>query len=92
MAVVLSFGMGCIVFPQTALMVLASPSPDHGMWVVAAVLTIVPVWVGTLAVGCLVRIPVGIGRMVKRFARRGAEAGLPRGRIWDQWMDGPERQ
>jgi hypothetical protein len=53
-------------------------------------LTVLAVWIGTLAVGCLVMIPLGIWRFSKRLARKGAGKVIAQGRLWDRWMDGPE--
>jgi len=50
---------------------------------------VLAVWIGTLTVGCLVMIPVGIRRLNKRLARKGAGRTIPQGQLWDRWMDGP---
>ena len=53
-------------------------------------LGVLAIWVGTLSVGCLVMIPVGIGSLSKRLARKGAGKTIPEEMLWDRWIDGPE--
>jgi len=63
------------------------------VWAVGPALwffAVLAVWIGTLTVGCLVMIPVGIWRLSKRLARTGAGRTVPQGQLWDRWMDGPE--
>lgn len=62
---------------------------DGSVWGMAAFLTVVPIWVGTLTVGCLVMIPVWIWRLCQRIS--GPKAAKPsyEKQLWDQWMDGP---
>ena len=74
-------------------LVIAAVQSFFAVWAIAAflwLLTALAVWIGTLAVGCLVMIPVGIWRLSKRLARKGAGKINPQGRLWDRWMDGPE--
>lgn len=78
----------------TAVAVLiAALKVDPNVWVVIACLwflIVFAIWFGTLAIGCLVMIPVGIWRVCKRFAPTGAEEAIPQRGLWDSWMDGPE--
>jgi hypothetical protein len=63
------------------------------VWAVAAglwFLAVAAIWIGTLAVGCVVMIPVEIWRLGKRLARKRESRVIPQGRLWDRWMDGPE--
>jgi hypothetical protein len=53
-------------------------------------LGVLAVWLGTLSVGCVVMTPVWIWRLCKRLAGKIAGKTTPQGRLWDQWMDGPE--
>ena len=53
-------------------------------------LGVLAVWLGTLSVGCLVTTPVWIWMLCKRLAGKSAEKTTSQGRLWDQWMDGPE--
>jgi hypothetical protein len=53
-------------------------------------LTVLAVWNGTFAVGCLVMIPLVKWEISKRLARKGAGKIIAQGRLWDRWMDGPE--
>lgn len=63
---------------------------DHELWGIAAFLILVPIWVGTLIAGCFVMIPVWVSRFVRRPTRKRVGKTPPEGRVWDQWMDGPE--
>ncbi len=54
------------------------------------VLLVFASWVGTLIVGCLIMIPVWIWWFGKRLAQTGLKRTIPKERLWDQWMDGPE--
>ncbi len=55
-----------------------------------AVLLVFASWVGTLIVGCLIMVPVWIWRFGKHLAQARIRVTVPQGRLWDQWMDGPE--
>jgi hypothetical protein len=81
------------VFPVMILLAasLAAKSHDHSVWEVAAILTLFPIWVGTLTVGCLVMIPVWIWRLCKRLARGVSGKTISQERLWDRWIDGPEQ-
>jgi len=68
----------------------AAMARDYELWEIAAFVTLIPIWVGTLTVGCLVMIPVWVWRLYKRFSQEGAKKTTPQGRLWDQWMDGPQ--
>ncbi len=48
------------------------------------------IWVGTLVAGCLVMVPVWISRYGKSLAQTRMKRTIPKERLWDQWMDGPE--
>jgi uncharacterized membrane protein YhaH (DUF805 family) len=80
------------IFPFVFLLAasLTAKRHDRTLWELTTFLTLFPIWVGTLTVGCLVMIPVWIWRLCKRLARKGAGKPIPYGRLWDRWMDGPE--
>jgi hypothetical protein len=80
------------IFPFAILLaaLLTAKRHDHTVWEVATFLTLFPIWVGTLTVGCLVMIPVWIWRLCKRLSGTNAGKNIPQGRLWDRWMDGPE--
>ncbi len=63
---------------------------DHELWGIAACCTLVPIWVGSLIAGFCVMIPLWVWRLVRRSTRKRLGKTLPDGRVWDQWMDGPE--
>ena len=74
-------------------LVIAAVQSFVEVWAIAAflwLLTVLAVWIGTLAVGCLVMIPLVMWGFSKRLARKGAGKINPQGRVWDRWMDGPE--
>ena len=74
-------------------LVIAAVQYSFEVWAISAALwfmIVVAVWIGTLTVGCLVMIPVGIWRLSKRLARGGLGETIPQGRVWDRWMDGSE--
>jgi hypothetical protein len=74
-------------------LVIAAVQCYFEVWAIGADLwlfSVLAVWIGTLTVGCLVMIPVGIWRLSKRLARKGAGRTIPQGQLWDRWMDGPE--
>ncbi len=76
-----------------AMLVTAVIQGNHETWIIAAVLcpvTILVIWIATLTIGCLLMIPLGIWRLSKRLARKGAGRTIPQGQLWDRWMDGPE--
>ena len=54
------------------------------------VLLVFASWVGTLIVGCLIMLPVWIWRFGERLAQTRNTGTIPKERLWDQWMDGPE--
>ena len=86
-SVFLTFGVTLAMFVTAAM--LGNPLA----WSIALVLcplTILILWIGTLTVGCLVMIPVSLWRLSKLLTRKGAEKTTPQGRLWDQWIDGPE--
>jgi hypothetical protein len=68
---------------------LAAKRPDSTVWGVATFLTLFPIWVGTLTVGCLVMIPVWIWRLCQRLSGKHAAKTKPQNQLWDQWIDGP---
>jgi hypothetical protein len=83
----LTFGVTVAMFLTAA--ILGNPV----VWAVVLILcplTILILWLGTLTVGCLVMIPVALWRLSKLLTRKGAEKTTPQGRLWDQWIDGPE--
>jgi hypothetical protein len=85
--VFLTFGVTFAMFATAA--ILGNPF----VWAIALILcplTILILWIGTLTIGCLVMIPVVVCRLSKLMARHGAEKITPQGRVWDQWIDGPE--
>jgi hypothetical protein len=47
-------------------------------------------WVGTLIVGGLIMVPVWLWRFGKRLAQKRAQETIPKGWLWDNWIDGPE--
>jgi hypothetical protein len=74
-------------------LVIAAVQYSFEVWAISAALwfiIIVAVWIGSLTVGCMVMIPVGIWRLSKRLARGGLGETIASGRLWDRWMDGPE--
>jgi hypothetical protein len=74
-------------------LVIAAVRFNSEVWAISAVLwflVVLAVWIGTLTVGCLVMIPVGIWRLRKRLASKGLGETIASGRLWDRWMDGPE--
>jgi hypothetical protein len=74
-------------------LVIAALQFSFEVWAISAVLwflIVLAVWIGTLSVGCLVMVPVGIWRLSKRLARGGLGETIPHGQLWDRWMDGPE--
>jgi hypothetical protein len=76
-----------------AMVVPAAVRGSHEVWAVATSLwlvTILAVWIVILTISCLVMISVGIWRLSKRLAQKGAGSTISHGRLWDQWMDGPE--
>ncbi len=86
-SVFLTFGV------TVAMLVTAAILGNPFVWAIALFLcplTILILWIGTLTVGCLVMIPLAIWRLSKLLARKGAEKTTPQGRLWDQWIDGPE--
>lgn len=86
-SVFLTFGVTLAMFVTAA--ILGNPS----VWTIALILcplTILILWIGTLTIGCLVMIPVAIWRLSKLLAHKGVEKVTPQGRLWDQWLDGPE--
>jgi len=48
------------------------------------------IWVGTLVAGCMVMVSVWISRYGKSFAQTRMKVTMPKERLWDQSMDGPE--
>ena len=58
-------------------------------WLIAVIITLVPIWVGTMAVACLVCIPPAIWRSIRRrlgwLPKQPGEAG----ELWDGELDGP---
>jgi hypothetical protein len=86
-AVLLTLGVTVVT------LVIGAVQYSFDVWAISAALwflTVLAVWIGTLTVGCLVMIPVGIWRLCKRPARKGQSETIARGRLWDRWMDGPE--
>ena len=84
-SVFLTFGV-TVVF-----LVVAAVACNVEVWAISAnlwVLTTLAIWIGTLTVGCLVMVPLGIWRLSKRLARKDAEKPIPQGRLWDRWIDG----
>ena len=76
-----------------AMLVTAVIQGNLKSWIIAAVLwpvTILVVWIGTLTIGFLVMIPVGIWRLRKRLARQPGWKVTPQQPLWDRWIDGPE--
>jgi uncharacterized membrane protein YhaH (DUF805 family) len=80
------------IFPIVILLAasLTAKRHDRTLWEIATFLTLFPIWVGTLTVGCLVMIPVWIWRLCKRLSGTNAAKTTPQGRLWDRWIDGPE--
>jgi hypothetical protein len=68
---------------------LAAKHHDGGVWGIAAFLTLFPIWVGTLTVGCLVMIPLWIWRLCKRLSGTISPKSTPQKQLWDRWVDGP---
>jgi hypothetical protein len=63
------------------------------VWAIAQILWLVivlAVWGGTLTVGCLVMIPLGMRRLSKRLAQKDGQKTIPKAALWDQWMDSRE--
>jgi hypothetical protein len=76
-----------------AMVVTAIVTGSNEVWAVGAFLwlvTIIAVWIVVLTFGCLVMIPVWFWRLGKRLGRQVAGKATPKGRLWDQWIDGPE--
>jgi hypothetical protein len=63
---------------------------DRTVWEIVTFLTLFPIWVGALTVGCLVMIPVWIWRLCKRLFVKNAAKTTPQKQLWDRWIDGPE--
>ena len=80
------------IFPVVILLTasLAAKHHDRTIWEIATFVTLFPIWVGTLTVGCLVMIPVWIWRLCKRFSGTSAAKTIPQKQLWDRWLDGPE--
>jgi hypothetical protein len=80
------------IFPVVILLAasLAAKHHDRTIWEIATFVTLFPIWVGTLTVGCLVMIPVWIWRLCKRLTGKNAGKTIPQKQLWDRWIDGPE--
>ena len=80
------------MFPIVILLAasLTAKRHDRTLWEIATFLTLFPIWMGTLTVGCLVMIPVWIWRLCKRLPRTSAAKTTPQKQLWDRWMDVPE--
>jgi hypothetical protein len=77
----------------TVMLVIMLLSGDPQLWQVSGFLcvgTIAAIWTITITIGCLVMIPVGIWRIGRQLSRGVPLKVASHGRVWDQWMDGPE--
>jgi hypothetical protein len=54
------------------------------------VLVLYASWVGALIVGGLIMVPVWLWGFGKRLAQKRAQETIPKGWLWDDWIDGPE--
>jgi|GEM_PF-5245206 len=76
--------------------VIAAFEADPNVWVAVAgvwILVVCAVWLGIFMVDCLAMIFVAIWRLTKRLteiAQIEPDRTVHHGRVWDQWMDGPE--